>query len=195
MEKNKILTADLLDILFEGRNKEYGAYELRRSYYKRLKSSVLIMAGIALLIFTVSFVVNKINTGVITKKQDVKDLTLSEVKVNEPPPLPPPPAPPLPPPPPIATIKFTPPTVVRDELVMKPPPENKDLEEKKVDIKSEDGIKDDGFKTPPVEDTGSKVVELPKKIAEDEDHVFTKVEIEASFPGGKIIAENTSIMG
>ena len=34
MEKQNILTADLLDILFEGKNKTYGAYELRKSYDK-----------------------------------------------------------------------------------------------------------------------------------------------------------------
>ena len=36
METNKILNADILDIIFEGRNKEYGAYELRKTYNKRL---------------------------------------------------------------------------------------------------------------------------------------------------------------
>ncbi|MEP6617485.1 MAG: energy transducer TonB, partial [Ginsengibacter sp.] len=113
METNKILSADLLDILFEGRNKEYGAYELRKTYNRRLRSSLLIMAGIALLIFIVSFVANNINTEDETKKQDVKDLTLSEVKTDEPPPPPPPPPPKLPPPPPIATIQFTPPKVVK----------------------------------------------------------------------------------
>ena len=35
MEKSAILNADLLDIVFEGRNKEYGAYELRRTYNRR----------------------------------------------------------------------------------------------------------------------------------------------------------------
>ena len=34
MEANKILSADLLDIVFEGRNKEYGAYALRKTYAK-----------------------------------------------------------------------------------------------------------------------------------------------------------------
>ncbi len=36
MEVNKILNADILDIIFEGRNKEYGAYDLRKTYNKRL---------------------------------------------------------------------------------------------------------------------------------------------------------------
>ena len=37
MEINKILTADILDIIFDGRNKEYGAYELRKTYNKRIR--------------------------------------------------------------------------------------------------------------------------------------------------------------
>ncbi len=36
MEANKILQADLLDLVFEGRNKDYGAYELRKKYNKRV---------------------------------------------------------------------------------------------------------------------------------------------------------------
>ena len=32
MDINKILTADVLDLIFEGRYKEYGAYELRKTY-------------------------------------------------------------------------------------------------------------------------------------------------------------------
>ena len=41
MELNKILHADILDIIFEGRNKEYGAYELRKTYDKRLRNALL----------------------------------------------------------------------------------------------------------------------------------------------------------
>lgn len=41
MDKNKILHADLLDIIFDQRNKVYGAYELRRTYHQRLKRSAL----------------------------------------------------------------------------------------------------------------------------------------------------------
>ena len=36
MEANKILSADILDLVFEDRNKEYGAYELRKTYNKRI---------------------------------------------------------------------------------------------------------------------------------------------------------------
>ncbi len=79
METNKILSADLLDILFEGRNKEYGAYDLRKTYNKRLGMALSIMAGIALLIFIISFVAKSINTT-DSKPVEIKDLTLTEVK-------------------------------------------------------------------------------------------------------------------
>ena len=36
MEAKEILHADVLDILFDGRNKAYGAYALRRTYNRRL---------------------------------------------------------------------------------------------------------------------------------------------------------------
>ena len=183
METNKILSADLLDILFEGRNKEYGAYELRKTYNKRLGTALGIMAGVALLIFVISFVAKSINTNDDKDKPIIKDVTLSEVK-NEPPPPPPPPPPKLPPPPPIATIQFTPPKIVKDEEVVKPPEENKELEEKKVDVVTVEGTKDEGIVAPPVE-TGTAVVEAPPAKTEDEDKVFTKVEIEAAFPGGE----------
>ena len=41
MEVNKILSADFLDILFDGRNKEYGAYELRKTYNKRITIALM----------------------------------------------------------------------------------------------------------------------------------------------------------
>ncbi|MEO6328242.1 MAG: energy transducer TonB [Ginsengibacter sp.] len=183
MEANKILGADLLDIIFEGRNKAYGAYELRKTYNKRLTTALGIMFGIAVLIFIISFVAKSINEE-DTNKPVIKDLTLSEIK-NEPPPPPPPPPPKLPPPPPIATIQFTPPKIVKDEEVVKPPEENKELEEKKVDVVTVEGIKDVGIVAPPVEDKGTQVIEAPPPKAEDEDKIFTKVEIDASFPGGE----------
>ena len=49
MEANKILSADVLDLIFEGRNKEYGAYELRKTYNKRITRALIITASVALL--------------------------------------------------------------------------------------------------------------------------------------------------
>jgi len=47
MEPNKILQSDVLDLLFEGRNKDYGAYELRKKYNKRIMLALIITAAIA----------------------------------------------------------------------------------------------------------------------------------------------------
>jgi len=47
MNSNAILSSDLLDILFENRNKTYGAYNLRKFYPNRVKTSLLIMTGLA----------------------------------------------------------------------------------------------------------------------------------------------------
>ena len=43
MEANKILSADILDLIFEGKNKDYGAYTLRRDYNSRLLKSLFAM--------------------------------------------------------------------------------------------------------------------------------------------------------
>ncbi len=184
MEANKILKADLLDILFDGRNKEYGAYELRKTYNRRITIALIVTVVIISVIFIGSVIANNLSANDDVKVMKVNDLALKAIQPNEPPPPPPPPPPKLPPPPPIATIAFTPPKVVKDEEVIKPPPEVKQIEEAKVDVKTVEGAKDLGIVAPPVEDKGTQVVAAPVEKKEDEDKVFTKVEIEASFPGG-----------
>ncbi len=184
MEANKILSADFLDILFEGRNKEYGAYDLRRTYNKRIGMALIITFGIFLVILIGSVIAKSIKTTDSTKDLVVKDVSLEKAPDEAKPP-PPPPPPKLPPPPPIKTIAFTPPKVVKDEEVIKPPPEVKQIEEAHIDVKTQEGAKDVGVVAPPTEEKGTAVVEAPPKKAEDEDKVFTKVEIEAIFPGGE----------
>ncbi|MEO8109515.1 MAG: energy transducer TonB [Ginsengibacter sp.] len=184
MEANQILKADLLDIIFEGRNKEYGAYDLRKTYNRRITIALVTTVVIIALIFIVSVIMDNLSAKDNAIEMKVKDLTLEKIQPNEPPPPPPPPPPKLPPPPPIATIAFTPPKVVKDEEVIKPPPEVKQIEEAKVDVKTVEGTKDLGIVAPPVEDKGTQVVAAPVEKKEDEDKVFTKVEIEAQFPGG-----------
>lgn len=47
MDTNKILKADILDIIFDNRNKEYGAYELRKNYSKRVRNALsIVVTGI-----------------------------------------------------------------------------------------------------------------------------------------------------
>ncbi|MET0299094.1 MAG: energy transducer TonB, partial [Flavitalea sp.] len=91
METSKILTADFLDILFEGRNKEYGAYELRKTYNKRMMISIVSMTAIITLLFGGYLLAN--HTGDKDIKPDivVADVDLLTVKDPEPEPVEPPP--------------------------------------------------------------------------------------------------------
>src|SRR4051794_8786945 len=182
METNKILTADILDIIFEGKNKEYGAYELRKTYNRRIITAMIAMAAICLLVFLTQILGND---GKKEKNQIiVQDVQLEDIKKEEKKPEPPPPPPPpKPEPPKVEITKFTPPKIVKDEEVKEPPPPQEKLEETKIGTINQEGLKDEGFVAPPVE-TGTGVVEAPKKAEEDYDKVFTKVEKEAKFPGG-----------
>ncbi len=184
MDANQFLKADLLDIIFEGRNKDYGAYDLRKTYNRRITIALVSTVVIIAIIFVGTVIAKNFSDKDEVIEMKVKDLSLEQIQPNEPPPPPPPPPPKLPPPPPVATIAFTPPKVVKDEEVIKPPPEVKQIEEAKVDVKTVEGTKDIGIVAPPVEDFGTQVVAAPVEKKEDEDKIFTKVEIEASFPGG-----------
>ncbi len=48
MNTEMILKTDVLDILFENRNKLYGAYPLRKFYPERIKKSLVIMLGVVI---------------------------------------------------------------------------------------------------------------------------------------------------
>lgn len=184
MERNQILKSDLLDILFDGRNKAYGAYDLRKTYNKRLTVAVVGTIALILLFLIGSAIANRLKNNENAVKLNTTETTLQKIKPDEPPPPPPPPPKAPPPPPPVATVKFTPPKVVKDEEVIKPPPEVKQIEEAKVDVKTVEGTKDLGIVAPPTDIKGSNVVAPPAEKKEDPDKIFTKVEIEATFPGG-----------
>lgn len=181
MEANKILQADVLDLLFEHRNKEYGAYELRKKYNKRIATALAITAALAVLLVAYMF----LSKALGKKESDnvvVRDVVVQEIKQEEPkaPPPPPPPPPKAPPPPKVEMAKFTPPVIKKDnEVKQEEIPPVKEMEDKKIDVINQEGVKDMGIATPPVVDEGKHVVEAPKPV-EDENKVFEKVEIEAA---------------
>ncbi len=182
MEVNKILSSDFLDILFDGRNKEYGAYELRKNYKRRLTTALLITAGFALLIF-ISVIVGRSVSNSDKSKVKVSDVTLADIKQEEPQKIePPPPPPPKQEPPKIEITKFTPPKIVEDEKFDEKQEVKEQEEITNVGKIDQEGIKDPEVVSPPKVEEESKVVEAPK---EDENQVFTKVEVEAQFPGGE----------
>ena len=178
MEKNTILKTSLLDIIFEGRNKEYGAYELRSQYNSRLAKAMAITLGLGLVTFLSSFL-----TGFKTKEAiyvpEAPIVTIVEVDKLEPPPV-------IPPPQQVqqqvATTTYVTPRIVPNEEV-KPEeeiPEISELENTKISNVTKEGDAFVDIVAPPV--TTGGVVEGPKK--DDENIAYLKVEIEAEFPGG-----------
>ena len=56
----------------------------------------------------------------------------------------------------------------------------------KIDVKNQEGVKDEQIATPVEIDQGKQIIEEKK---EDENKIFEKVEIEAAFPGGESALE------
>lgn len=186
MEKSNILTADILDILFDGRNKEYGAYDLRRTYSKRLTVSITVMLSVCLISISFAFAGEKEKDEPIFAANDV---TLTAVEPPAKPIEPPPPPAPKPPAPPahIEMKQFTPPRIVPNDQVTEDekPPINETLDDVKIGTMNVAGDRDDGIITGPVGDgVKNGLIELPKKDEDDGDHVVLKVEIESDYPGG-----------
>jgi protein TonB len=182
MDVNKIMNSDLLDIVFDGRNKAYGAYDLRKTYQKRMVIALVSTASLLLVIFLGTVLANVMQNGKSEEAFDVIDTQMAEVKKDEPPPPPPPPPPPAPPPPPeVNQIKFTPPKIVKDEEV-KPDEKIEEIKEDQViSTKTVESENTNQIVQAPIDDN-SKAVEMPKE--DDENKVFTKVEVEADYPGG-----------
>lgn len=188
MESSTILTADVLDILFEGRNKDYGAYDLRRNYKKRLTLSITVMLSVICMLFIgFAFAGKKTKSDLVLM---TKDIELASVTPPEKPvELPPPPAV-KPPAAPVrvktianVTLKIVPDNQVRPEEI---PPVNADLENVKIgNMNIPDGAADDGTVTGPMGDGVAKgVIEKPQQQEEDGDGIVLKVEIESEYPGG-----------
>jgi periplasmic protein TonB len=183
MEANKILQADVLDIIFDGRNKEYGAYELRSNYKKRLFLSVgsmLLTCFLLLLLYSIAN--GRGNERVVDVF--IPDSQLEEIKPKEeePPPIE------QPKPKPQQQVEmrqYTKPIITHEEV--KPdekPPEMDELEDTRIGKINQEGDKDNGIIAPPVDDGDKGVIVEPKKDEEDWDKTFVSVQIESEYPGG-----------
>lgn len=179
METNKILSADILDIIFEGRFKEYGAYDLRKTYTTRLKTGLIGMIAIVAILAGSAILSNgkkKSKTEII-----VADVSLENVQQDEKKAPPPPPPPPKVEPPKVEVTKFTPPKIVKDAEVKEEDEikEVEKLEDTKIGTFNQEGTKDEGVVAPVEQSTGP--VAPPE---EETDKIFTVVQVPAEFPGG-----------
>lgn len=189
MKAEDILKSDFLDILFDGRNKLYGAYDLRRAYPNHIRK-----AGIIALFLVIGILAYPTIKAYITKilpaeKPVIKEIEYSDLAPpppmeNEPPPPPPPPptAPPTKP-----TVKFVVPEVKKDEEVREEekPPTVEELKEVDPGTKTQEGDKNAKVVDENVDlkkDDAPKIVE--EKPQPKEEEIFTFVEQVAEFPGG-----------
>ncbi len=182
MKSNEILSADLLDILFEGKNKDYGAYELRKTYNKRIAIAVAGMLSICMVFSFSRLIAGNTNNDVLSIPViDINLVTYTppENKI-EPIVVPPPKTSPAP----VETIQFTRPLIVKDFEAPEPMHEIENMEDAKIGLFDQKGSLDDGFITPPVEKAGTGNLIAPTTKVADFEKKFTKIEKEAMFPGG-----------
>ncbi|WP_343747035.1 energy transducer TonB [Chitinophaga sp.] len=190
MDSAKIPGNDFLDILFEGRNKDYGAYALRNRYDRRVRNAVMGTASIVLVVMG-GYVLN--NT-LMARDNINKPLALKDpVMINpiEDPvleqPLPPPPPPVRATPPPSApTVDFASLVVAPDKDVRpdEEPPRIKDIGNNAIGFENKDG--DPNGRPEGLDDlrgptTG--VVDVP--LAPEREERFIFVEFMPEFPGGE----------
>src|SRR5438552_17938481 len=75
MTNKEILGADLLDILFENRNKAYGAYPLRKNYNHRLLQALGISFGLAGILLIINATREEANRNAFVVRPDVTLMT------------------------------------------------------------------------------------------------------------------------
>lgn len=179
MDTNKILSADFLDLLFDNRNKDYGAYELRKTYQNRITKSLVFTGIFVGLTFTGVVLANKLEPK---QKENlfIRDLTIEDIQpdVKEPEPIPEPPR--RIEPVQVQTERLTQPTIVDDKDVDEPMSTQDDLIDAKIDVVKTDGVIDEGIATLQNLDNDKAIIE--DKVNK-EDIIFTKVEIDARFDG------------
>lgn len=179
MEKMQILTADLLEIIFDGRNKNYGAYDLRKSYSRRMVYALAGTALICLLFIVGNLLASKskiherlnISTEVSLsdfKEKEKKQEIIEPQKVEQKK---------------IATEQYNAPIITPDKDV-KPEEELKEidaLESVKIGNQHIDGDKYDGITEAPIEvPIGNAKLNADEP---DYDVEFKTVQIQARFPG------------
>ncbi len=183
--KNYLPTLD--DIVFEHRNKLYGAFELRNSYQHSLRKATVIGTAVVLFLTGSSFIYYKnqlkeiANSIVLDITKWVEPPLEDDVKI-----IPPPPLVESETPPPVKQVALLPPNPLPDDLDFEEivPPKVSEMENAQIGTINRDGV--DAitivFDAPPPapiftkgkEESGIKTVDLP----------FTTVEMMPEFIGG-----------
>lgn len=170
------------EIVFENRNKEYGAYALRAAYKKRMTIAISISFVVLLLSVSYPLIAGYLNkTKMVNEDKNVTvDLIDAPDNTDEPPPPPPPPPPDVM----VEKVRFVAPIIVNDST------------ETDVDAFNQDVLGGQTNTAPPVED--SIVIEDNTDdpvIVDIKPTPFIVVEEMPTYPGGnelinKFMVEN-----
>jgi periplasmic protein TonB len=189
MTNNEIMQANLLDIVFENRNKEYGAYALRNGYNNRLLVSLGVGMSVILGFIFISNMNKKESTPVVDDKRNVmvlKEYKLPPEKIKEP--VKPKevakakPKVVAPVVSKVAEVKFT--TPVIKEVVKTPPPANNTLDGKTISDKNKEGEHDKGIDVLPAQPAGNGGGTGTAGTTEPKQSDFVIQEKDPEFPGG-----------
>lgn len=189
MAKDINLTSEKwIDLIFEGRNKNYGAYTLRKNSPKRHTFAFLVVIAAAIVIVVASIAFNSIKKAREAREAMTEVSQLSDIKLDKPD---------VPEenvqkqfeaPPPVelkSTIQFTAPVIKKDEDV----PEEMEIKSQEDLTKSDIQISIADIKGTN-EETGVDIATLQehKVIVQEEkkeEKIFEIVEQPPSFPGGE----------
>lgn len=182
------LTLD--EIVFENRNKEYGAYDLRHQYPKLLTRSFIVGTVLFLILALSPFIYLTIKRLTAPPKQEVKadlveilqeDRIIEQPKEEEPPPPPPPPKEEEK----IEIIQNVVPEPVKAPKIETPPPPISKQLETTTGLVNQEGVKAPAYvPPPPPPSTGTKASTAEVKPQINQNQVYTEVEQTAEFPGG-----------
>src|SRR5690606_12629532 len=183
--KLDIFKREWLDVVFDGRNKAYGAYQLRKLSPKATNIG-LFSASIVFVLLLVSPAVAWWVAVDLGADEPTEQIIETEVVLQPPPPVneeePPPPPPVEPPPPRVDQVRMPEPKVVPAEQVQdEEPPTVEQLK-----------LADPGSKT--IEGDPNAEIRIDLPVGEGEidaevtetasDHIFQSVEIDPNPPGG-----------
>lgn len=178
MKKEKIENLD--EIVFQNRNKEYGAYFLRKAYKKYTTRSMLIGIAALLLATIIPFLIFKQARSLNVEKTVGAEFTeLNKPREDAPPPPPPPP----PPAEMEQKVKFTAPVVTTDTV------------EETSMLLNQDELNASSQTTAPITDEEITIDDSENKVIEQVAPVFQIVELMPGYAGGeeamyKYLSEN-----
>jgi periplasmic protein TonB len=181
MNAETILYSDVLDILFENRNKEYGAYQLRKGYDKRLLKSLSVILSLVVLLFVWAYIQNnmkpKTNVTILSNAAD-SSIHLTQIEIPKDPKIPKPQTP-------VASITNPTPVIVPDKFVKDTMHTIDDMIGKVISDVTVDGpaaTSDNQSSAPEIHGNDGKANAEP--IPPPEPAVIVNPEVMPEFPGG-----------